>query len=132
MRQCRASSRRLGAVAAYKGVGLSMFMNLLAGALPGGYHSKDVNIGKRGQFLLVIDPEIFGDANVFAEKPSTQWSNRSNQPIRSPMSPRSLPPERSSSEPTTSESHAGHVVYPSSTLQDLRNLSSQMGIPLEV
>ena len=43
-------------------------MNLLAGALPGGDHSKDVNIGKRGQFLLVIDPEIFADANEFLAK----------------------------------------------------------------
>ena len=40
----------LGAVSAYKGTGLSLFMNTLAGALPGSAHSAAVEIGRRGQF----------------------------------------------------------------------------------
>ena len=121
----------LGAVSAYKGSGLSLFMNLLAGALPGGYHSKDVNIGKRGQFLLVIDPEIFGDADVFAEAVDDMVEQlKAADPlpgVEEIFAPGEIE-QRAYEERVT----AGHVVYPTSTLQELRELSARMGIPLEV
>ncbi|MYE16556.1 MAG: Ldh family oxidoreductase, partial [Gemmatimonadetes bacterium] len=119
----------LGAVAAYKGSGLSLFMNLLAGALPGGYHSKDVNIGKRGQFLLVIDPEIFGDADEFAEKVDSMVEQiKSADPL--PGVNEVFAPGEIEQRAHDERIAAGHVVYPASTLQELRELSSEMGIPL--
>lgn len=121
----------LGAVAAYKGVGLSMFMNLLAGALPGGYHSQDVNIGKRGQFLLVIAPEIFGDADVFAEAVDSMVEQvKSADPL--PDVAEVFAPGEIEQRAYDERIAAGHVVYPSSTLNDLRELSAEMGIALEV
>ena len=55
------------------GTGLSLFMNTLAGALPGGDHSADVAIGHRGQFLLVISPDLFGEADVFEAAIDEIW-----------------------------------------------------------
>ena len=121
----------LGAVSAYKGTGLSMFMNLLAGALPGGFHSNQVSIGKRGQFLMVIDPEIFGEADAFAAAVDDMVEQvKSADPlpdVEEVFAPGEI--EQRAYEERIAE---GHVVYPSSTLQDLRDLSSEMGIPLDV
>ena len=121
----------LGAVSAYKGSGLSLFMNLLAGALPGGYHSKDVNIGKRGQFLLVIDPEIFGEADVFAEAVDSMVEQiKSADPL--PDVDEVFAPGEIEQRAYEERMAAGQVVYPASTLEELRALSSEMGIGLGV
>ncbi len=121
----------LGAVSAYKGSGLSLFMNLLAGALPGGYHSRDVNIGKRGQFLLVIDPEMFGDAAAFSEAVDAMVEQiKAADPL--PDVEEVFAPGEIEQRAYEERLAAGHVVYPSSTLQDLSALSDEMGIPLEI
>jgi len=121
----------LGAVSAYKGSGLSLFMNLLAGALPGGYHSKDVNIGKRGQFLLVIDPQIFGDPDLFANAVDSMVEQiKSADPL--PGVDEVFAPGEIEQRAYEERIAAGHVIYPASTLQDLRELSDQMGIPLQL
>jgi LDH2 family malate/lactate/ureidoglycolate dehydrogenase len=57
------------AIGGYKGTGLSLMMNLLAGVLPGGFHSAAVeNIGKRGQFFLVLSPDLFGERDHFLDE----------------------------------------------------------------
>ena len=121
----------LGAVSAYKGSGLSLFMNLLAGALPGGYHSGDVNIGKRGQFLLVIDPEIFGDASEFASAVDSMVEQiKSADPL--PSVDEVFAPGEIEQRAYEQRIAAGEVIYPASTVQDLRDLSDEMGIALDV
>ena len=121
----------LGAVSAYKGSGLSLFMNLLAGALPGGYHSKDVNIGKRGQFLLVIDPDIFGDPAEFAEAVDSMVEQiKLADPL--PDVTEVFAPGEIEQRAYEERIAAGQVIYPASTVQDLRDLSAEMGIPLSV
>ena len=121
----------LGAVSAYKGSGLSLFMNLLAGALPGGYHSKDVNIGKRGQFLLVINPDIFGDPAEFAEAVDSMVEQiKSADPL--PDVTEVFAPGEIEQRAYEERVAAGQVIYPASTVQDLRDLSAEMGIPLSV
>ncbi len=120
----------LGAVSAYKGTGLSMFMNLLAGALPGGFHSNQVNVGKRGQFLLVIDPEMFGEAETFLSAVDEMVEQvKSADPL--PDVGEVFAPGEIEQRAYEERIASGHVVYPSSTLRDLRDLSSEMGIPLE-
>ena len=121
----------LGAVSAYKGSGLSLFMNLLAGALPGGYHSKDVNIGKRGQFLLVIDPDIFGDPSEFADAVDSMVEQiKSADPL--PDVTEVFAPGEIEQRAYEERIAAGQVIYPASTVQDLRDLSAEMGIALSV
>lgn len=53
------------AIGAYKGTGLAMAMNVLAGILPGGSHTSAVDVGRRGQLFLVISPALFGDPEDF-------------------------------------------------------------------
>lgn len=53
------------AIGGYKGTGLSLMMNVFAGILPGGHHTADVDVGKRGQFFLVVSPALFGDREAF-------------------------------------------------------------------
>ncbi len=121
----------LGAVSAYKGSGLSLFMNLLAGALPGGYHSKDVNIGKRGQFLLVIDPEIFGDADAFSAAVDEMVEQiKAADPL--PKVAEVFAPGEIEQRAYDERIASGAVVYPSSTIQDLQALSRDMSIPLSI
>ncbi len=55
-------------IGGYKGTGLSMMMNVLAGVLPGGYHTGAVEVGRRGQFFLVISPSAFGDGERFLDE----------------------------------------------------------------
>ncbi len=56
------------AIGGYKGTGLSVMTNILAGVLPGGQHSAGVDVGKRGQFFQVISPDLFGDAETFLDE----------------------------------------------------------------
>jgi LDH2 family malate/lactate/ureidoglycolate dehydrogenase len=56
------------AVGGYKGTGLSIMMNVLAGVLPGGYHTEAVDVGKRGQLFLVLSPALFGDSESFLDE----------------------------------------------------------------
>ena len=56
------------AIGGYKGTGLSIMMNVLAGVLPGGYHTGAVDVGKRGQFFLLLSPSLFGDAESFLDE----------------------------------------------------------------
>ena len=121
----------LGAVSAYKGSGLSLFMNLLAGALPGGYHSRDVNIGKRGQFLLVIDPGIFGETDAFLEAVDAMVEQvKLADPL--PDVAEVYAPGEIEQRAHDERVAAGHVIYPASTVQDLRDLSGELGIPLAI
>lgn len=55
------------AIGGYKGTGLAMMMNILAGVLPRGFHSSAVAPGRRGQFFFVLDPALFGDADSFLD-----------------------------------------------------------------
>lgn len=53
------------AISDYKGTGLAMMMNVLAGVLPGGFHSGDVAPGRRGQLFLLMSPELFQERAGF-------------------------------------------------------------------
>ena len=49
------------AIGGYKGTGLAMVTNILAGVLSGSAHSASVDVGRRGQFFLLVDPDLVGD-----------------------------------------------------------------------
>lgn len=46
------------AIGGYKGTGLAMITNILAGVLSGSAHSAAVEVGRRGQFFLLLDPDV--------------------------------------------------------------------------
>ena len=57
-----------GGPQAYKGFGLSLMIDILCGALSGGFVSRETPASQKGNcvFLLVIDPAHFGGAEHFA------------------------------------------------------------------
>ena len=119
----------LGAVSAYKGSGLSLFMNLLAGALPGSAHSVAVEIGRRGQFLLVVSPDLFGEAAEFEAAVDEIWRQvKSADPL--PGVQEVLAPGEQEQRTHDERRAAGQIAYPASTVRDLRDLSADLGIPL--
>ena len=120
----------LGAVSAYKGTGLSLFMNTLAGALPGGDHSADVAIGHRGQFLLVISPDLFGEADVFEAAIDEIWRQvKATEPL--PGVAEVLAPGEQEQRTFEQRSASGEIAYPASTVRELMQLSEELGIPLD-
>ena len=56
------------AIGGYKGIGLAMMTNVLAGILPGGSHTSAVDVGQRGQLFLVVSPALFGDLDDFLDR----------------------------------------------------------------
>lgn len=55
------------AIGGYKGTGLALVTNVLAGLLSGSAHSAAVDVGKRGQFFLYIDPGAVGDLGHYED-----------------------------------------------------------------
>ena len=120
----------LGAVSAYKGSGLSLFMNLLAGALPGGEHSDAVQIGRRGQFLLVISPDLFGSASAFEAAVDEIWRQvKAADPL--PGVAEVLAPGEQEQRTFEQRSADGRIPYPASTVRDLQQLAAELRIPLD-
>ena len=121
----------LGAVSAYKGTGLSLFMNTLAGALPGSAHSAAVEIGRRGQFLLVVSPDLFGEAAEFEAAVDDIWRQvKAADPL--PGVAEVLAPGEQEQRTFEQRSASGEIAYPASTVRELRELSAELGIALDV
>jgi len=55
------------AIGGYKGTGLALVTNVLAGVLSGSAHTGAVDVGRRGQFFFLIDPGFLGDADGYYE-----------------------------------------------------------------
>jgi LDH2 family malate/lactate/ureidoglycolate dehydrogenase len=53
------------AIGGYKGTGLALVTNVLAGVLSGSAHTAAVDVGRRGQFFLLVDPGFLGDADGY-------------------------------------------------------------------
>ena len=53
------------AIGGYKGIGLAVVTNVLAGILSGSAHTGAVDVGKRGQFFLCVDPGYLGEEEAY-------------------------------------------------------------------
>jgi L-2-hydroxycarboxylate dehydrogenase (NAD+) len=114
------------AIGGYKGTGLALAMNVLAGILPGGAHTAEVGPGRRGQFLLAISPGLFGDPNAFlAEVEAMVRALKAAEPLRGaePLLPGE--PEQRRADAAL---RAGRVAYPESVLADLRATADELGV----
>ena len=116
------------AIGGYKGTGLSLMMNVLAGMLPGSAHSQDVEIGKRGQFFLVVSPELFGPAEPFfdaVEEMVRQVKESAPLPgVEEAFLPGEIEQRRGEERRA-----AGVIEYPASVLTALAELGERLGIP---
>jgi LDH2 family malate/lactate/ureidoglycolate dehydrogenase len=117
------------AIGAYKGTGLSLMMNVLAGILSGSAHSSAVanEGGKRGQFFLVIDPGRFGPRSDFLDQVEAMAAEvKGAEPL--PRSPGALLPgeieQRRADEALVGET----VALPTSVVTGLRDVADRIGL----
>ncbi len=118
------------AIGNYKGTGLALVTNVLAGVLSGSAHSKDVDVGKRGQFFLFIDPGRVGELahyeTAIEELVSQMRSAGRGEDVLAGQEVL-LPgePEWRNYDARTS---AGRVVYPASVVQSLDRVAARLEI----
>lgn len=118
----------LPAIGGYKGTGLSMMMNVLAGVLPGGYHTGAVAVGKRGQFFLVLSPSLFGDAEAFLDEMESMVRQIKSTELLPGVDEVLLPGEPEERQ-YRQRIERGAIPYPRSVIDALRELSERLRIP---
>ena len=115
------------AIGGYKGTGLSMITNVLAGILPGGYHTADVDIGKRGQFFLLMAPSLFGETETFLDEIESMVEQIKASELLPSVDEVLLPgePEQRQYEPRM---ELGAIAYPRSVIDALVVIGETTGI----
>lgn len=120
------------AIGGYKGIGLAVVSNLLAGVLAGSAHEEAVDVGRRGQFFLLMDPGLFGARERYlSEVEKMVASFRAAQEEALPGEQVFLPGEIE--ERTLEErSRAGAIPLRDSTLRALRETARALGVPFDL
>jgi LDH2 family malate/lactate/ureidoglycolate dehydrogenase len=118
------------AIGGYKGTGLAMVTNILAGVLSGSAHTAAVDVGRRGQFFLVIDPGFLGDAGDYYDAIEDMVAQvRAAETL--PGAQVFLPGEPEW-RTYAARSAAGRIPYPQSVVRGLDKVAGQLGIdPVE-
>ncbi|TML38285.1 MAG: Ldh family oxidoreductase [Actinobacteria bacterium] len=115
------------AIGAYKGTGLSLMMNVLAGILPGGRHSSEVGVGHRGQLMLAVSPDLFGERDRFLGQVESMAAGvKGAEPL--PGAVVSLPGEPESLRADQARER-GSIRYPPSVVAELASMAASLGIP---
>jgi (2R)-3-sulfolactate dehydrogenase (NADP+) len=120
------------AIGGYKGVGLAVVSNLLAGVLSGSAHTGDVDVGRRGQFLLLLDPGALGEREAYFDALEEMVRQmRAAQQDALPGQRVYLPGEIEQS--TLEERRAqGAVPYPASVVRALEKTGGELSVPFDV
>ncbi|MDH4144095.1 MAG: Ldh family oxidoreductase [Acidimicrobiia bacterium] len=118
------------AIGGYKGTGLALVTNVLAGVLSGSFHTANVDVGKRGQFFLFIDPGAVGDREHYLdamEDMVAQMRAAGEGDNVLPGEQVFLPgePEWRNWDTRTA---AGRIAYPASVVRSLDKVAEQLGI----
>jgi len=120
------------AIGGYKGIGMITASNVLAGILSGSAHSGDVAVGRRGQFFLLMDPEIFRDRNEYYD----DIEDMVNQ-IRAAGEEDALPgqqvylPGEIEQQTMDRRTLEGVISYPGSVVRALSKIGDEVGVPFE-
>jgi LDH2 family malate/lactate/ureidoglycolate dehydrogenase len=117
------------AIGGYKGTGLSIMMNVLAGVLPGGHHTKDVDVGKRGQFFLVLSPSLLGDEQTFLDDVERMCEQIKSSELLPGVDEVFLPGEPEERR-RQQRLERGTIPYPRSVVEALHELASMVGAGL--
>jgi LDH2 family malate/lactate/ureidoglycolate dehydrogenase len=117
------------AIGGYKGTGLSVMTNILAGILPGSAHTGAVDVGRRGQFFLVMSPDLFGERAVYEEAIESMAAQFAAADLLPGTGEVFLPgePEHRRWHQATA---TGTVEYPPSLAADLTRLAAAMAYTL--
>ena len=116
------------AIGGYKGTGLSIMMNVLAGVLSGGAHTAAVDVGKRGQFFLVVSPALFGDAEAFLDEIESMAGQIQASELLPGVDEVFLPGEPEERQ-QRQRVERGAIAYPRSVIDALVELGARLDIP---
>jgi LDH2 family malate/lactate/ureidoglycolate dehydrogenase len=127
-----AMSGIIPAIGGYKGTGLAMITNLLAGVLSGSAHSGNVEVGKRGQFFLYMDPDVVhpeGREAYFDAVEDLVAQVRAvdvlpGQAVFLPGEPEELQRQQRLA--------AGRIRYPASVVDGLRASAAKLGLAFDL
>ena len=117
------------AIGGYKGTGLSLMMNALAGIRSGSAHSSSVanEGGKRGQFFLVLDPARFGGGDGFLDEIDVMVDEVTRaEPLPGFDGPY-LPGEIEQRRDDEARAR-GILQYPDSLVVDLERIAERLGL----
>ncbi|MEE8556683.1 MAG: Ldh family oxidoreductase [Myxococcota bacterium] len=120
------------AIGGYKGIGLAVVSNLLAGVLSGSAHTGDVEVGRRGQFLLLLDPQNWIERERYFDAVEEMVAQiRASEEDALPGERVWLPGEI---EQRNFEERAkrGAVVYPPSVIRSLEKTGADLGVPFDI
>lgn len=121
------------AIGGYKGIGMAVVSNLLAGILAGSAHSADVDVGRRGQFFLLLDPgALLGERErYFSELEAMVAQFRAAEADALPGQRIWLPGEIE--QGALEERLArGTIEYPASVVAALEETGRKLGVPFGV
>lgn len=106
--------------------------NILAGILSGSAHTGEVAVGHRGQFFLLMDPNIFREKDDYYD----DIENMVDQ-IRAAGEEDALPgqqvylPGEIEQQTMDLRSQQGVVSYPGSVVRALRQVGDDVGVPFD-
>lgn len=120
------------AIGGYKGTGLAMITNILAGVISGSAHTGAVDVGQRGQFFLVMDPAVVHPDGLEAyfdamEDLVSQVRAAEVLPGESVFLPGE--PEQLRLE---ARQAAGVIPYPGSVIDGLKRTATKLNIPFDL
>ena len=114
------------AIGGYKGIGLAVVTNILAGVLSGSSHTSAVDVGKRGQFFLCIDPGYLGEQDDYynaIEDMVAQMRAAETLPGQEVFLPGELEWRNHASR-----AGAGVISYPNSVVSSLQRTGEKLGV----
>jgi len=106
----------------YKGSGIALMVELLAGALTGASMEDKANSGEWGSLVLALDPNLFGEADAFHERVRQMCDRVRSAKKLDGVDEILLPGERSDRNLAVTETR-GHVVIPVHTIDQLREMA---------
>lgn len=115
------------AIGGYKGVGLSLMMTVLAGILPGGYHTNEIGVGRRGQFFLLLSPSLFTEIERFYDETERMIAAFKASELLPGVEEVYLPGELEQRQKDRRLAR-GAIAYPRSTVESLRSLGNAIGV----
>lgn len=120
------------AIGGYKGTGLAMITNLLAGVLSGSAHSRNVEVGRRGQFFLFMDPDVVHPDGAKAYYDAVEDLVSQVRAVDVLPGQAVYLPGEPEEQQRQARLAAGKIRYPASVVDGLRASANRLGLTFDL
>jgi len=117
------------AIGEYKGTNLAMMTNVFAGILSGSSHSADVNVGRRGQFFILMRPDLFTETETFFDEVESMVDQIREAGKDTVKGAEVFLPGELEEATMAERRKRGAVAYPASVVAQLRETGAGLGVP---